>query len=178
MNELSMLSMNALHSLRNDYYISNVQVLDPRTKLSTAVSLKLYKRYTVSQVRGYGAYGLVCSAIDSKTQTSVAIKRCSLSDDPRTLTLLLREIKILKFMQGKHENIIHLRNLIKPESFEDFLKRREVSIVMELKDMSLGDKISSVFFSPLQIQVLMYQLLSAVRFLHSVNVVHRDIVRF
>ena len=117
------------------------------------------------------------SAIDEKTQKSVAIKKNILPNDSLHLIRVLREIKLLKFFQNKHDNIMHVMNLIKPESYEDFLQRNEAYFVMELMDTPLSSKIYSRRFTDMQICVLMYQLLSSIRFLHSANIVHRDIVR-
>jgi mitogen-activated protein kinase 7 len=69
---------------------------------------------------GIGAYGVVCSAHDKKTTQKVAIKKI-----PRVFDALAvakrtyREIKILKHF--KHDNIISIREILKPkEGFQDF----------------------------------------------------------
>ena len=54
------------------------------------------ERYTFVKRIGYGAYGVVCSATDSETQTSVAIKKIPKAfQDLVDAKRVLREIKIL-----------------------------------------------------------------------------------
>lgn len=83
------------------------------------------ERYTFKKRIGYGAYGVVCAAHDSLTNTDVAIKKV-----PKTFQDLvygkrvLREIKILSKIISyeisieffDHENIVSLLDIQKPPS--------------------------------------------------------------
>lgn len=61
-----------------------------------------------------GAYGVVCSAIDKSTGDKVAIKKIPSIFDMVTLAKrTYREIKILKHF--KHDNIISIREILKPK---------------------------------------------------------------
>ena len=69
---------------------------------------------------GIGAYGVVCSAIHTKSGDRVAIKKIPCVFDALTIAKrTYREIKILKHF--KHDNIICIREILKPkETIKDF----------------------------------------------------------
>ena len=63
---------------------------------------------------GIGAYGVVCSAIHSKSRDRVAIKKIPCVFDALTVAKrTYREIKILKHF--KHDNIICIREILMPK---------------------------------------------------------------
>ncbi|XP_057450000.1 mitogen-activated protein kinase homolog MMK2-like isoform X1 [Lotus japonicus] len=121
---------------------------------------------------GRGAYGFVCSAVDSDTQEEVAIKKIgntfdNIIDAKRTL----REIMLLRHMD--HENIIAIKDIIRPARKEAF---NDVYIVYELMDTDLHQIIRSN--QPLtddHCQYFLYQLLRGLKYVHSTNVLHRDL---
>lgn len=72
-----------------------------------------------------------------------------------------------------HENIIALRDMLKPETFETF---DDVYLVTELLDTDLHQIISSP--QPLSldhIQYFVYQILRGLKYVHSASVMHRDL---
>ncbi|RYR10485.1 hypothetical protein Ahy_B05g078920 isoform D [Arachis hypogaea] len=82
---------------------------------------------------GRGAYGLVCAAVDSETREEVAIKKIadafdSLTNAKRTL----REILLLRHMD--HENIIAIKDIIRPPKKDTF---NDIYIVSDLMDIDL-----------------------------------------
>lgn len=121
---------------------------------------------------GRGAYGLVCAAVNSETHEEVAIKKIgnafdNIIDAKRTL----REIKLLRHME--HENIIAIRDIIRPPKREVF---NDVYIVYELMDTDLHQIIRSD--QPLtddHCQYFLYQLLRGLKYVHSAKVLHRDL---
>ncbi|XP_059276261.1 mitogen-activated protein kinase homolog MMK2-like [Lycium ferocissimum] len=121
---------------------------------------------------GRGAYGLVCAAINSETREEVAIKKIGNAFDNRIdAKRTLREIKLLRHMD--HENIIAIKDLIRPPTKEAF---NDVYIVYELMDTDLHQIIRSE--QPLtndHCQYFMYQLLRGLKYVHSANVLHRDL---
>jgi serine/threonine protein kinase len=134
------------------------------------------KRYKIESVLGFGAYGVVVSALDTVTQERVAIKKINnvFSQGTEYAKRILREVKVLKHFRH-HDNIICLKSLILPRSFEEF---NDVYIVTDLMDDSLKGFLSKqVELTEQQIQFLMYQLLRSLKYIHSANVLHRDIVR-
>ena len=129
-------------------------------------------RYTLIKPIGHGAYGVVCSALDNVTGEKVAIKKINkafehLTDTKRTL----REVKILRHFN--HENVIRIKDILRPVSLDKF---DDVYIVSELMDTDLHQIISSP--QPLtddHCQYFLYQILRALKYIHSAHVLHRDL---
>lgn len=62
------------------------------------------QRYEIREIIGQGAYGVVCSALDMKNNTLVAIKKIENVFDHRSLAKrTLRELKLCRYFQ--HENV-------------------------------------------------------------------------
>ncbi|EGC38039.1 extracellular signal-regulated protein kinase [Dictyostelium purpureum] len=130
------------------------------------------RRYSIVKCIGHGAYGVVCSARDNLTGEKVAIKKISkafdnLKDTKRTL----REIHLLRHF--KHENLISVKDILKPNSKDTF---DDVYLVSELMDTDLHQIISSP--QPLSddhCQYFVYQMLRGLKHIHSANVLHRDL---
>ncbi|KAG6406030.1 hypothetical protein SASPL_133626 [Salvia splendens] len=88
---------------------------------------------------GKGAYGIVCSAVNSETTEHVAIKKIANAFDAKIdAKRTLREIKLLRHMD--HENIIAIRDVIPPPQREVF---NDVYIAYELMDTDLHQIIRS-----------------------------------
>ena len=129
-------------------------------------------RYEPIKAIGKGAYGVVCSALDKATNKKVAIKKITgafenETDSRRTL----REIKLLKHLQ--HENVIALVDVLLPPSLAEF---NDVYLVYELMDTDLQQIIRSPqLLSDDHCQYFIYQLLRGTKYIHSANVLHRDL---
>ncbi|XP_073135527.1 mitogen-activated protein kinase 4-like isoform X2 [Henckelia pumila] len=121
---------------------------------------------------GRGAYGLVCAAIDKETHEEVAIKKIGNSFDNRVdAKRTLREIKLLRHLD--HENIIAIRDIIRPPKREAF---NDVYIVYELMDTDLHQVIrSDQVLTDDHCQYFLYQCLRGLKYVHSANVLHRDL---
>ncbi|KAL2642356.1 hypothetical protein R1flu_009943 [Riccia fluitans] len=121
---------------------------------------------------GRGAYGIVCSAVNSETGEEVAIKKIGNAFDNRIdAKRTLREIKLLRHMD--HENVVAIRDIIRPPRRDEF---NDVYIVYELMDTDLHQIIRSN--QPLtedHCQYFLYQLLRGLKYIHSANVLHRDL---
>ncbi|KAK6137416.1 hypothetical protein DH2020_028839 [Rehmannia glutinosa] len=116
---------------------------------------------------GRGAYGLVCGAINKETNEEIAIKKIGNAFDNRIdAKRTLREIKLLRHLD--HENVIAIKDIIRPPKMEAF---NDVYIVYELMDTDLHQIIRSD-------QALTddhCQLLRGLKYVHSANVLHRDL---
>ena len=127
------------------------------------------ERYTQIKPAGTGAYGLVASALDTKTGNPVAIKKIKdtfvdIIDAKR----ILREIKLLRHFSS-HENIITIEDIMTcPPNRVDFT---DIYIVTNLMESDLERIIQSK--QPLtdqHFQYFMYQILRGLKYIHSANV--------
>jgi len=85
---------------------------------------------------------------------------------------ILRELKILMHF-GQHPNIVSLKDVILPKSFELF---SDVYFVTDLMECDLKNIIESdQVLTPSHIQYFMYQILIALHYIHSANILHRDL---
>ena len=129
----------------------------------------ILKRYELLNKQGKGAYGVVYKAIDKKTHEIVALKKCfdafqNATDSQRTY----REIMLLQELNG-HENIIRILNVIKAENDKD------IYLVFEYMETDLHTVIRANILEPIHKQFIMYQLLKALKFIHSAGIIHRDL---
>ncbi|XP_043710988.1 mitogen-activated protein kinase 3-like isoform X2 [Telopea speciosissima] len=128
-------------------------------------------RPPIMQIGG-GAYGRVCSVLDSETNEMVAIKKIPNAFDNQTnAKRTLREIKLLRRLD--HENVIGIRDVIPPPVRSAFC---DVYIATELMDIDLHKIIHShQELSEDHRQYFLYQILRALKYIHSANVIHRDL---
>lgn len=132
-------------------------------------------RYQIQNVLGKGSYGVVCSAVDTKTpakEVPLAIKKVSrIFEKEVLLKRAVRELKLMRFFKG-HRNIINLIDLdIVYSAPYDGLY-----CFQELASYDLSKVIhSSTQFSEFHIQSFLYQILCGLKYIHSADVVHRDL---
>jgi len=130
------------------------------------------KRYTVLEPVGQGAYGVVCSAQDEEKKETVAVKKIENAFEHLTFAKrTLRELKILRHL--RHENLIDIRSVFLPGPRENF---EDIYVVSELMETDLA----SILKSPQPLsddhcQFFIYQILRGVKYVHSADVVHRDL---
>jgi len=131
-------------------------------------------KYSFIRTIGSGAYGVVISAHDTSNVTKVAIKMIPRAfNDEVDAKRILREIKILKHF--RHENIIGIVDMMPPnvKHVEDF---HDVYIVTDLMETDLHRIIySKQSLSIDHVQYFLYQILRAVKYIHSAGVLHRDL---
>ncbi|KAG2295897.1 hypothetical protein Bca52824_042566 [Brassica carinata] len=104
---------------------------------------------------GRGACGIIGNAFDN------------IIDAKRTL----REIKLLRHMD--HENVIAIKDIVSPPQRDIF---NDVYIVYELMDTDLQRILrSNQTLSHDQCRFIVYQLVRGLKYVHSANILHRDL---
>ncbi|KAF8051396.1 hypothetical protein N665_1735s0015 [Sinapis alba] len=123
-------------------------------------------------VLGRGGCGLVCSAVNSETNETVAIKKIMHAcENPIQAKRTLREIKLLRHL--KHENIVEMKDIIVPPQRDAF---EDVYIAYERMDSDLHKVITSnEKLTKDHYQYFLYQILRGLKYIHSANVLHRDL---
>lgn len=136
------------------------------------VAFEVSDRYLLLKCVGRGSYGAVASAEDTRTGKLVAIKKvANLFSDADTAVKVLRETKAVTHLQ--HDNILSATDMQAPESYATF---KDVYIISELMDTDMHHVIySRQRLSEEHIKYFMYQLLCALKYMHSAKVLHRDI---
>ncbi|XP_010517835.1 PREDICTED: mitogen-activated protein kinase 20-like [Camelina sativa] len=129
-------------------------------------------RFKIQEVIGKGSYGVVCSAIDTLTGEKVAIKKIHdifehISDAAR----ILREIKLLRLL--RHPDIVEIKHIMLPPSRREF---KDIYVVFELMESDLHQVIkANDDLTREHYQFFLYQLLRALKYIHTANVYHRDL---
>ncbi|XP_074564660.1 mitogen-activated protein kinase 10-like isoform X1 [Curcuma longa] len=152
--------------------------MQPDQRKKNATDMEFFReygdvsRYKVQEVIGKGSYGLVCSAIDTHTGEKVAIKKIHdifehISDAAR----ILREIKLLRLLS--HPDIVEIKHIMLPPSRKDF---KDIYVVFELMESDLHQVIkANDDLTREHYQFFLYQLLRALKYIHTANVYHRDL---
>lgn len=133
---------------------------------------KVPEYYSNLSYLGSGAFGQVCSAHDDRRDLTVAIKKIK---EPFLTTdhakRVYREVKLLRHMN--HDNVIQLIDLFSPAGrIEDF---NEIYMVSILMDRDLRKLLDRYQLSDTQTKLVLYQILRALKYLHSGGIMHRDL---
>ncbi|XP_063519393.1 mitogen-activated protein kinase 12 isoform X1 [Pongo pygmaeus] len=142
--------------------------------------------YRDLQPVGSGAYGAVCSAVDSRTGAKVAIKKLYRPFQSDLFAKrAYRELRLLKHM--RHENVIGLLDVFTPdETLDDFTDLKVPCsgpwhqvcgryLVMPFMGTDLGKLMKHEKLGEDRIQFLVYQMLKGLRYIHAAGIIHRDL---
>eukprot|EP01068_Selenidium_serpulae_P005610 Selendium_serpulae@DN4105_c0_g1_i1.p1 len=139
--------------------------------MSEEIDKHVHKKYDVIQKLGKGAYGIVWKSKDRKTSELVALKKIfdafqNATDAQRTF----REIMFLQELNaGKgHENIVRLMNVLKADNDKD------IYLVFDYMETDLHAVIRANILEDIHKQYIIYQLLKAIKYMHSGELLHRD----
>lgn len=140
---------------------------------TSGYEFEITSRYEIQKFLGYGAFGVVCSAMDTNRNKEVAIKKImNVMNDSHRAKQTLREIRLMKLFH--HENITKILDLIPPnpqnQSFDDLY------LVVDLMETDLHRIIySKQDLSIDHVQCFIYQIIRGLKYLHSANIIHRDL---
>lgn len=136
--------------------------------------------FTNLKVIGTGGSGAVYSAIDTKTDKRVALKRLNLHDQVGCKAAL-RQLTVYKRLD--HENVVRLEKVIGVDGQSlDNLNQENVKeldylyLVQELVEADLHSLLqSNRTLSEDYVKLFLYQALRGLKYVHSANVIHRDV---
>ena len=137
--------------------------------MSDEVEQHVTEKYEIIQKLGKGAYGIVWKATDRRSKQTVALKKVfdafhNATDAQRTY----REVMFLQDL-GSHENVIHLRNVLKADNNKDLY------LVFDFMETDLHHVIRAKILEEIHKQYIVYQLLKALKYIHSAELIHRDL---
>jgi serine/threonine protein kinase len=127
------------------------------------------RKYEIGQKLGKGAYGIVWKGVDKKTRQTVALKK--IFDAFQNATDAQRTFREIMFLQelGDHANIVLLTNVLKADNDKD------IYLVFEYMETDLHAVIRANILEDIHKQYIMYQLFKSLKYMHSGEVIHRDI---
>mmetsp|Transcript_32130 Transcript_32130/g.44551 ORF Transcript_32130/g.44551 Transcript_32130/m.44551 type:complete len:375 (+) Transcript_32130:260-1384(+) len=137
--------------------------------MSEEVDKHVLRKYEIVQKLGKGAYGIVWKAIDKKTRETVALKK--IFDAFQNATDAQRTFREIMFLQelNNHENIIRLLNVLKAEN------DRDIYLIFEFMETDLHAVIRANILEDIHKQYTMYQLCKCLKYMHSADLLHRDV---
>ena len=128
--------------------------------------------YQLSEKIGKGAYSTVWRAVHKESGKEVAVKKeGNLFDDLVDCKRVFREIKLLRLL--KHPNIVQLLDL---KINEEDPKFNSVSLILDLGEIDMKKILKSAHtLQHSHIKRFIYDILLALKYMHSAGVIHRDI---
>ncbi|XP_077983956.1 uncharacterized protein LOC144438686 isoform X2 [Glandiceps talaboti] len=125
-------------------------------------------KYEVLGIVGEGAYGVVLKCRHKESKEMVAIKKFKDSEENEDVRrTILRELKVLR--QLKQDNIVELR--------EAFRRKGKLYLVFEYVERNMLEVLEDMpnGVSPETARSYIYQLVKAIHWCHTNDIIHRDI---
>lgn len=128
----------------------------------------ILRKYDILHKLGSGSYGIVWKAVNKDTREIVALKKCfDAFENAMDAQQAFREIMFLHELN--HENIIRLFDVFKTDNELD------VYFTCECMESNLLSVIQAKTLREAQKPHVIYQVLKALRYMHSGEVLHRDV---
>ena len=139
----------------------------PEDSMSDDIDSKVSRKYEVQQKLGKGAYGIVWKALDKKTKEQVALKKVfdafqNSTDAQRTYR------EVIYLLQMDHENIVKLNSVMRADNDKD------IYLLFEYMETDLHATIRANILEEIHKQYIIYQAFKALHYMHSAQLVHRD----
>jgi len=132
---------------------------------------ELPEHYEFVRALGKGAYGFVCLFKDAKTDNEIAVKKVMIQEEMTEARRVFREIKILQNMN--HPNVLKIINIVSKAEYAQF---DSVFLATDFYPADLQHIIKSPQkLTDAHVQTFMYQLFRGLKYIHSANVLHRDL---
>ncbi|TSK49673.1 Serine/threonine-protein kinase DCLK1 [Bagarius yarrelli] len=163
-SSLSLASTKVCSSMdEGDGPASEAEVVDEGSQVPASIA----ERYKVGRMIGDGNFAVVRECVERSTGREYALKIINKGKCRGKEHMIQNEVSILR--RVKHPNIVLL--------IEEMDTYSELYLVMELvKGGDLFDAITSTNkYTERDASGMLYNLVSAIKYLHSLNVVHRDI---
>ncbi|CAE7881520.1 erkB [Symbiodinium sp. KB8] len=137
--------------------------------MTDTIEQHVLQKFQIIRKLGKGAYGVVWKAKDNRTDQIVALKKCydafrNATDAQRTF----RECMYLTELRD-HPNVVRLLNIIRAEN------DRDLYLVFEYLEADLHAVIRAGILQDVHIRYIVYQLLKVLKYLHSAELLHRDV---
>ena len=136
--------------------------------MSEEIDRHVLRKYDVVQKLGKGAYGIVWRVQHKQSEKPFALKKIfdafqNATDAQRTY----REVIFLRELAG-HEHIVTLLNVLKADN------DRDLYLVFEYMETDLHSAIRANILEEIHKQYIIYQAFKALKYMHSAQLVHRD----
>lgn len=140
--------------------------------LVSEVEFIVDERYRSLKVIGYGSFGVVASALDTRTSHRVAIKKIvGAFSTSKMARYVLREVRLLRHL--RHDHIVRLLDIDVPRQYRAW---DEVYIVTPLLHTDLLNALKQgLIETPILQKKIAYQILSALEHMHALGLMHRDV---
>ncbi|EAS03289.2 extracellular response kinase (macronuclear) [Tetrahymena thermophila SB210] len=136
--------------------------------MSEDIEPHVLRRYEILSKLGRGAYGIVWKVYDKRTKQVLALKK--IFDAFQNSTDAQRTFREIMFLQElDHENIIKVINVIRAKN------DRDIYVVFEYMDTDLHAVIRVNILEDIHKQYIMYQIFRAIKYIHSGELIHRDL---
>jgi len=135
------------------------------------------ERYSEKEILRQDSFGITTRGLDSRKARQVLIKKVSFYDAENAVNTTAAVLEVILLHCLCHRNIVSLNDLL--------LKDRKLVVVTDFYEYSLYSEIypdrkaricrKTVINNQIDYIYILYQVLDAVKYLHSLGVLHRDI---
>lgn len=145
---------------------------------------QIFGKYQVIKSLGNGAYGSVFKALNTQTNKKYALKVIEVLGEQnrkthKHLIMISRELYILYKLSTMKENTFTIKLVdvfMNDEAYQDPTKLKKLFLVTNLENFDLSSLFTKTnLLSYEQLQILVYNLLNSLRFIHECGIIHRDL---